>query len=95
MSDEWPLPTSATLSVVRTGVPFPPSLRSRHTSLGPASSPSMRLYKPTPVLTALLDINKRNSDHRSRANSEQKWEPHPVILSIVDDCLDDVGADYG
>lgn len=30
----------------------------------------------------------------TEAQSEQEWEPHPVVSSIIDNRLNDVGSDH-
>jgi hypothetical protein len=45
------------------------------------------------ILTTLCDIHKTNGDHRSCTDSEQKWEAHPIITGVVNDCLYDIGTD--
>lgn len=46
------------------------------------------------VVATPFDIHKTNDDHGDGADGEQKGEPHPIILGIVNDGLDHVGADY-
>lgn len=46
------------------------------------------------VVATPFDIHETNDGHGGGANSEQKGESHPIILGIVNDGLDHVGADY-
>lgn len=45
------------------------------------------------VFTAFFNVHKADSDHSPSTDGEQEWEAHPVISGIVDDRLDDIGAD--
>lgn len=44
------------------------------------------------VLATLVHIHEPDDSGRSRAQREQEWEAHPVIVGVVDDGLDNVGA---
>lgn len=46
------------------------------------------------VVATPFYIHEANSDHGGGADGEEKGESHPVILGVVNDGLDHVGADY-
>lgn len=80
------------LMMLKTPTPFAPAVRGR-AHLPPRSQHRFpRGLKSPTTLTSRLDIHKRNNDASRRADDEEEREAEPVVVRVVDECLDDVGT---
>lgn len=66
----------------------------RHTFSLHSCNFSLLLELPT-ICSSLFHINEPDHDRCGSTNGEEKREPQPVVVSVVDDCLYDIRSDDG